>query len=1780
MIDLINYNVLSTFYDGDDMKIVRVCNLNNDEKEIVKIVRKKGSPINGISSVEKEYELLKELNNFRCRHIINAKEAFDFEKNSYLVLQNFDGLPLLQLSNEIRETSDDYIGNLLEIAIDLAEAVEHIHLSGTIHNDLRTDRILVNPNSSNIVIIDFSCASPSNICGIDPDKLTTLIGLFPYISPERTKRTRYKIDQRSDLYSLGIVLYEIFSGELPFVTEDVSELVHCHMAVNPIALSDLIEKFPIMISSIIQKLINKELTDRYQSAKSLKSDLIYCKEQWNLNKNIPLIKLGENDYFGTIRLPQKLYGRDKELLYMKEWFEKSTIESTQMLLVSGYSGIGKTSLVQESCQYYIHEESFFIKGKFEQSKNRIPYFALSQLFTALIRKIISEEAIYNQLYHKCIEALGEQAGVLVPLIPNLEDFLGKQKEVTKIDPKQVESRMYYALKTLLKTITTLQRPFIFLIDDIQWADEASINMISNLLNMGLMNTFLICVYRENEIENQIKLKETITLWQKGFNAKMLHLKSLEKDYIEQFVADSLHMKKSEIKELAHLIQEKTQGNIFFIRQFLIFLHNKGMLYLYFDENEAIDYRWHWDIETIDRQYPTDNVIDIILENLKLKSQKELKVIKIAACIGNYFDFDILNSVYNMNSSRLYSVLFNFSKSGIITSDKNRSFFTHDRIHQAIYSMVNSANLPKIHLKIGKVMIETLSSDIIEEKIFDVVFQWNQGESEIKNTEDIITAAKVNLQAARKAEENSAYIEAKIYGKKALDFLSISSVEQNNKLILEIYDEMSQINFLLNDHEESYIFTVKALEVAETVEEKFNAFRTRAEIEMASSHLREAIDIALEYVELLGEKVDINNTRRETLFALANIKYELGINPAEKLAALPKMVNCSPLLAVKMLSYVISSAYMISPTLHAQILVKMVQLSLKYGTVSEASIAWVTYAGISQRIYADWEGLYKLGETAINIRGKFMNQEVRSKFAFIISLEHLKQPFRSILKSCLELYEEGLKIGDIEDSCQGLLQYGNMAFHAGCELTELKNELFKMYDIVDSYKQKTVKNRLSITLQVILNLCESNKPYVLCGNVFDENKMLNTLKKLEDSAAVFIWASQKVMLCCLFHKYKEINKIVRLVEKHKAYTEGQIFVFDYHYYVTLCNLRIIGTVDKINEKKIREIVKEHFKKVELWVQRSERNYTHKYLILKAEFNRITGNKSAALELYNSAIENAIKNDFIQDAAFAMELLGLYHLEMDNTFNGEMYLNKAIEYYEKWGAFTKVEQIKEQYLLKKKDELKFQTVEKTNESSIDLHSILLAAQALSKEIEINSLIKKMMQIVMVNSGSTKAVFLEYQNGELVVETGCIAETSNDIQNNNVIQFINCIEEIILPWSVVDYTIEHQELILLDYPSGHLAFSEDSYIQQNKPKSALCLPLNRKNNLVGIIYLENRIFSGAFTSKQIEIIKMISTQIAISLENARLYSNLEEKVKERTIELNDTGEELKSQIDERKNAERALSEKEEKLRIVKEYDKLKTEFFANISHELKTPLNVIYSALQMCEIITNDNHSKKNDINKYLQMIKQNCFRSTRLINNIIDITKIDSGYLKISFKNEEIVSVVENIVMSVVNYAQSKGIIILFDTDVEERTIACDVYKIERVILNLLSNAIKFTDKGGHIYVNIYNKEKSIMISVKDTGIGIPKEKLDIIFERFIQVDKSISRNNEGSGIGLSLVKELVTMHSGTISVNSTIGKGTEFILELPVLTTNENILHEEIYEKLESDNDKIEKIKIEFSDIYF
>ncbi|WP_141639517.1 sensor histidine kinase, partial [Clostridium novyi] len=467
--------------------------------------------------------------------------------------------------------------------------------------------------------------------------------------------------------------------------------------------------------------------------------------------------------------------------------------------------------------------------------------------------------------------------------------------------------------------------------------------------------------------------------------------------------------------------------------------------------------------------------------------------------------------------------------------------------------------------------------------------------------------------------------------------------------------------------------------------------------------------------------------------------------------------------------------------------------------------------------------------------------------------------------------------------------------------------------------------------------------------------------------------------------------------------------------------------------------------------------------------------------------------------------------------------------------------------------FQCSIKMKRNKYEFMKFIKAFQSISGEIVLENLLKELMINLIASVEAERGCLILNKNNKLFIEAeGEVDDICSVMENPIALEEYTKISKLL-----VNYVVRTKKSILLDDGKCEDIVFDDKYIVDNKVKSILCTPIIAKEKIIGIIYLENRFSSGIFNEKRLSIVELIASQAAISIENAFMYE-----------EINTLNKELKNTVDERTKL----------LNESIKYEEMRTEFFANISHELRTPLNVIFSGYQMLNVLLeNEDLENKEKVDKYMGTVKQNCYRLVRLINNLIDITKIDSGFFKLNMINVNIVNIVETITLSVAQYIESKGINLIFDTFIEEKTMACDVDKIERIILNLLSNAVKFTNKGGNIFVTMKEEDNNIVISVKDDGIGIPKEKQSIIFDRFIQVDKSLSRNREGSGIGLALVKSIVELHDGNITLKSKLGRGSEFIIKLPCKVLEKQNKTAKKYTNANSN--KIEKIMIEFSDIY-
>lgn len=1720
MTKLDRYATSALVYEEENWKMHRVYNDNDSQPMLLKIITENAVGKRDWMACQREFKFIRELNKSGCRHVIGVTSVHNDADSIYMVLENFPGMSL-QSIHHLKQAAE--LNFLLMVAIDLAEAVEHLHFHGILHNNLRPGVIMVEEDLGQVVIIDYVCACKiSDTKGVHPSEISILETMLSYMAPERTGRTKHNVDCRSDLYSLGIILYELFGGQHPFQAEEMSELVHCHLAIRPRPLFEIDSSIPRIVSEIVSKLLAKDPDDRYLSACGLKRDLEYCLEQWRNHNDISDICLGQYDWSGTIQIPNSLYGRTQELIAIDSVFQRTRMGDGELLLIAGYSGIGKTTLIEKAGQSFEAKGAYFVKGKFDQAKHNAPYSAWTQIFTGLVTKIIQEnESVQDALREQCIAALNGQGNALIPLITNLEQFLGQQPAITELDPKQVELRMFYALVNFIGALATKERPLILFVDDLQWADPASLNLLTRMLNIRLKSVLIIGSYRENEIDSNHPLQLEAEVWQ-AQNRKVttLSLMGLSVDVVNEYVADALKMECSECQDLAKVVCEKTQGNIFFIIQFINLLKNNEMLVFRRDDfGQGKTGKWEWDVGLIQKQCVAENVADIIVQRIYQLSVESREVIQVAACIGHSFSIDVLHLILNIKKNTLYRILFNLSMMGIVTIEDNVARFAHDRFQQAFYSLIDTKDRPNLHLIIGRALLDMVSLEHREEKIFDVVAQWNKGISELKQPQDYMLLAQLNLEAGQTAKDNSAFNAAIDYFEKGLRLLPADCWNCQYQLALAIHKELAESAFLTGDHASAQKWTEVLLQHAKTGLDQFKAYQVQVNILMAQNRLHDAVNTGLQYLNLIGETIPELESTDKLAARVMGIKKDFGDNPAEKWAAMPIMTDLRCQSAMQMMTLLVTPVYMASLPILSQLVLKMLYLSFKQGNTKQTAYAWCLYGLILASVYSDVEVGYEIGHVALKMCKQFGNREIRTKITFYMLLFHRKQPIRDMIKPLRELYMVGLQIGDLDYACQSLTQYGVHMFHSGANLDGVEGEIASLLATIQGHYQQTTYNRLAITLQTIRNLRESSAPHCLTGSVFDERSMVEFFQQRQDAAAILIWATRKIMLCYLFDHYAEAQQAVSLVTKYQAKTLGQVYECDYHFYLALWQIKRLNILEETAVEEAVQHINMHRKILSEWARHAPVNYLHKYQLVEAEYNRVTGQEVEALYLYDQAIQNAGANGFIHDEALGLELAGRLHLAAGRSIAGEEYFRKAWKCYIEWGARAKANHLIGVYKELGGNVLRLIPASNPEKQNVDLHSILEAAQTLSEEIELHVLMRKMIQIVITNAGATRGYFLMFQDGRLIVKTGglidpvCNMLTPIDIEGDIVQDRYN---STILPWSVVDHALQEQKMIIVENALSDLRFWDDPYISKNKPRSILCMPLRSKSELIGVLYLENQVLTGAFTEARAEVLKMLSSQIVISLENAGLYAILEEKVRQRTAELLEANDKLEMEISERKQMEKALS-KLDRLNLV-------GQMAASIGHEIRNPMTTVRGYLQMLN--RKQNYQEHHSI--FVLMIEE-LDRANSIITEYLSL----AGNKHVELTHLNLNHMVETIYPLLQVGANERGHTIKLELGTIPN-LWLDEKEIRQLILNLVRNSIEAIERNGSIVIRTYEENGDVVLAFQDNGQGMPKHVLDFLGTPFITTKKN------GTGLGIPVCFQIAEHHKATLDAISS-SEGTTFFV---------------------------------------
>ncbi|WP_353929426.1 AAA family ATPase [Okeanomitos corallinicola TIOX110] len=1502
--------------------VYRAIREDSHQPIIIKLLKQEYPTPEELSRYRTEYQITKSLN---LSGVVKVYELQKYKNSLVMLLEDFGGDSLQFLNQQQRFNLQDF----LQIAIAITESLAQIHAVNIIHKDINPSNIVFNPVTKELKIIDFGISTQltrENPTITDPNILE---GTIAYISPEQTGRMNRSLDYRTDFYSLGVTFYELLTNQLPFLTTDALELVHYHIAKQPLTPSEINPDIPPMLSAIVMKLIAKTAEERYQSALGIKADLENCLNQLSTHNYIANFQIGSQDIYDKFQIPQKLYGREKEIKILLDAFTRISVKSSEVMLVIGYSGIGKSALVQELYKPITQKRGYFISGKFDQYQRNIPYSAIVNAFKQLIKQLLTKSAAeLQQCKQKILTALGVNSAVIIDVIPELELIIGEQPPVLELGAVENANRFNLVFQNFIKVFTTPSHPLVIFLDDLQWADGASLKLMQILLNTDISGLLLICAYRENEVDASHPLMLALdSMTKNGVIVNSILLSPLDLNTVVKIIEDTLKYWGEEVLPLANLLHLKTGGNPFFLNEFFKSLYTEELLRF-----NLLTQKWEWDLEQIQVRDFTDNVVELMINKIKTLPENSQDVLKLASCIGNQFDTEQLALIANQDWQKIAHDLYLCVSSGFLVNignnknlelaHVNREFayefvtnteftvaeykFTHDRIQQAAYLLIPESERADIHYRIGKIFLKNTQNYQHEELIFTIINQINFGVHLITEQSEKDELAQLNLIAGKKAKTSVAYQPALNYLEIGIDLLGTISWQRKYNLSLYLHEEAAEVAYLNGDFEKMTVHVNNVHQYAKTVLEKIKVTNVKILALISQSKLNESINIGLDILDELGFKLPRNPNYFHIFAGFLATKISLFSKDFDYLANLPLITDKYKIAALSILLNISFSAYIVAPNLLAIIVFKQITISSRYGYSIDSTRVFATYGLILCGIFHQIELGYQFGQLSLNLIDKFNAHEFAAKSFYTVNvfINHWKKPLREIIPSLIETYKVGLETGDLVFAAYGVLVYCCYSFLAGYELSDLKLKIELYSETITRLKQTEALYQLKSFHQAIINLLgENENPCKLMGSVYDADVILPEIIKAQDHSSVFDLYFYQQILCYIFGEYGESLENAELARKYINSMTSTGLIPHFYFYDSLARCQLYSVVDVKLQKKYLAQIKANQKKMQIWAHHAPANYLHKFYLVEAEKYRIFNQSDLAIENYSQAINLAKEHEYIHECAIAYELAGRFFLANKQDLIAKTYLQEAHYYYKLWGANAKVKDLENKFsqffIDKIRGEQNINKVHISNtisvtsnshSSNLDLATFIKASQAISREIMLDKLLATLMKIVIENAGAQKGYLILENQGKLLIE----AKGAVDSDQVKILQSLDVDTCGKVSTAIINYVVRTQETVVLNNASLEGGFTQDIYIQNHQPKSILCLPLINQGKLIAIVYLENNLIIGAFNAQRVEVIKLVTSSAAISLENAKLYQEMREN-ESRLAQLNqDLEKSLQSELE----------------------------------------------------------------------------------------------------------------------------------------------------------------------------------------------------------------------------------------------------------------------------------------------
>ncbi|MFL5358701.1 AAA family ATPase [Archangium sp.] len=1681
------------------------------------------------------------------------------QERPVLLLETMEGLPLSELTGAPLEPS-----RVLKLAISLASTLAELHRRGVIHKDIKPSNIILTPTGE-AYLIDFGSASLHLVEHVDAGPAPLLEGTLAYMSPEQTGRMNRSVDYRTDFYSLGVTLYELLTGSRPFHGRDALEWFHAHMALVPPSPLERVPGLPPVLCALVMKLLAKVAEERYQSADGLKADLERCQADLprGVHEDFPL---GVNDYPSRFQLPQRLYGRAAHAAELLQGFERVARGGRpELILVRGYSGIGKSSVVHELYKPVVRQRGFFLSGKFDQFQQDIPYATLAHAIRGLTQQLLSgTDAELTRSRAQLLEAWGTEGQLLVDVVPQLELIAGRQPEVLELPASEAQQRFNRVFRKFLGVFSTPEHPLVLFLDDLQWADAASLRLLKHLLtHPETPPVLLIGAYRDNEVSPSHPLALALEELRKaGARLAELQLEPLRMEELQQLVADTLPGADAGlVQPLAALVHEKTGGNPFFVLQFMRTLHQDGLLV------RTPQGPWHWDAEGVRARGYSDNVVEFMVGKLRQLPGETQQLLRLAACVGNTVSTAMLVLISDLDEpAEVERGLEPALQEGLLMRAGPEHYrFLHDRIQQAAQAVIPEQERKAIHLRIGRLMLASLSPEEVHQKIFDVVGQLNAGVELIHDSEECRRAARLNAEAGARARSSTAFPSAAAYFAAAFQHLSEDPWALEPALAFEVRLAQAGCEFMSGNSAAARRLVAELLPRARNRTELAAVHQLKGEIHVIANEMQEAATCLLECLERMGMPMPLHPTWEEVEQANADVWRQLGERPIASLLELPLVDAPDVEALMNVLGALFVPAYFLSPQLLILHLSRMVSISLTRGHTPASVHGYSWYGMVVGSTFKKYREGHAFAQLAHGIVERYDLTALRGKALLTLEMTSCwTEPLPLSMELAQETFQHSLRASDVQSACFAASHLVTNALALGRPLDEVYQESVARLDFVSKAGHLGIRDLLHVAQRHIQQLRGLAPTFgSLNGEGFDEEAFEAGLPSNLPTTQCCYWLTkaQTRFLC------GASPQALEAIEKSFALAGtvmGQLQSLDLHFYRALILAACHGELTPERQRQALESIRVHQQQLAEWAAHCPSTFLAPERLVSAELARLMGHEGEALRAYEQSFRAAREHGFVQVAALAGELAARFWRERDVATLAEAYARKARDAYVRWGAHAKVEHLDWHWPLRASSEGSETADSDTSSSRVDILTLVKAQQAISGEIVLERLATTLLSVAIQNAGAQRGALLLQQDDTLqvVALSGLASEGSTSSS-----------DETHLPWSLLSYVKRTREHVLIGDASQPHPFVADPWLARGRARSVLCLPLLLQEEFRGVLYLENELAPDAFTPARISLLGHLASQAAISVENARLYADvqrartalrrandeLEKRVEERTRELKQTQARLVDSARAAGMAEVAANVLHNVGNVltsaVINHQVLRQTVGASRVGRLKQATSLLVEHRDgLADFLSRDPRGTR--LLDYLPGLADELLREHAAlreglesmgmhIEHIRAIVQIQQNYASTTLVTEECeLSGLVQDALSILMPALRRHGITITQALTALPPVRVDKHKVLQILINFLDNAKKavkgLPEEQRRVHVRLEATGGMARILVVDNGAGIAPENRERLFSQ------GFTTREGGHGLGLHSSALAARTLGGRVSLESEgPGRGATAILELPL-----------------------------------